>query len=320
MNRRASAFTLVELLVVIGIIGVLIALLLPAVQKVRETANQVKCANNLKQMGLAIQHHHASLGYFPHAGTDSWTDSVPTYIAAGQPTMGLKQKAGWQFQILPFLDGDNVFKGGGPTIRDCALVALGTPNPLYFCPSRRLPMTLQYPSSYEHTWFSNISNLPPGSPTLTVLTTAMTDYAGSNFDSAAPSNSTGVLRSLGDPAVPIRIRDITDGVSNTLLAAEKAMYLPNLGLLQADDDQGYTVGFDHDTMRHTDKLPTPDYLEPSLNGTNAYTGTFGSSHPGLFLALFADASVHRIAYTISAATFNYLGNIADGHVINSGDF
>jgi prepilin-type processing-associated H-X9-DG protein len=152
----------------------------------------------------------------------------------------------------------------------------------------------------------------------------MIDYAGSNFDTTSPttppSQSSGVLRPLNDPNLPIHVRDVTDGLSNTLMVAEKAMYLPALGQLQADDDQGYTVGYDHDTMRHTDKLPIPDYREPSLNGTNQYVGTFGSSHPATFNAVFVDGSVHAISYGISLQTFINLGNIADGNVLEAGDF
>src|SRR5262249_36553605 len=130
----------------------------------------------------------------------------------------------------------------------------------------------------------------------------------------------GVLRPLTDSALPIKPRDIADGLSNTLLVAEKALYLPNLGLLQADDDQGYTVGYDHDTIRHTDKAPTPDFAEPSLNGQDQYVGTFGSSHPTTFQSVFADGSVHSIRYTIDPRIFSYLGNIHDGHIIDSGDY
>jgi prepilin-type N-terminal cleavage/methylation domain-containing protein len=318
---RCPAFTLIEMLVVIAIIGVLIALLLPAVQKVREAGNRATCMNHLKQIGLAMQSHNATLGFFPHAGADPWGDSIPTFLAVGQPAVGLGQQAGWAYQILPFLEADNTFKGGGAaTIEDCVIAAVGAPNEVFFCPSRRRPMTMTYPATYGYTtWYNNIMKLPNGF-NYPSIKTAMIDYAGSNIEVTSGSLSTGIIRPLKDPALPIRPRDITDGLSNTLLVAEKALYLPNLGTLQSDDDQGYTVGFDHDTMRHTDKAPVPDFSEPNLNGTDAYTGVFGSSHPVSFLGVFADGSVHRISYAIAPSTFQYLGNIRDGHVIDGGDF
>jgi prepilin-type N-terminal cleavage/methylation domain-containing protein len=319
---RRAGFTLIELLVVIAIIAVLLSLLLPAVQSIRESGNKAVCKNNLHQIGLACWHHHQILKQFPHAGATPWPNSFPKYLAAGQPAVGLDQTAGWAFQILPYLEAETTWRGGnGATVRDCVVVAVGTPHSFYFCPSRRPPMTILYPQSYESSWVANISNQPHGSgPALTSVTCAMIDYAGSNFDDSSTTRSTGVMRPLGDGSLPIRVQDIKDGASNTLLVAEKAMYRPRLGQLQADDDQGYTVGFDHDTMRHTDKAPTPDYFEASLSGTDAFTGTFGSAHSDVFQAVFADQSVHAIRYAISPAVFSNLGNIADGNPVSSDDF
>jgi prepilin-type N-terminal cleavage/methylation domain-containing protein len=107
-RRLRLGFTLIELLVVIAIIGVLIALLLPAVQKVREAANRTSCANNLKQIGLAVHNFHDTYGVFPTTG--GWWATGPAYDSSGTPLGYKYQTAGWMFQILPFIEQDNLYK------------------------------------------------------------------------------------------------------------------------------------------------------------------------------------------------------------------
>jgi prepilin-type N-terminal cleavage/methylation domain-containing protein/prepilin-type processing-associated H-X9-DG protein len=285
--RRTKAFTLIELLVVIAIIAVLVGLLLPAVQKVREAGNRVQCQNNLKQIGLAFHNHHDALGYFPTGGFYSY--SPPTYIN-GAPAQGSRQEAGWGFQILPYIEAANVWRGGqARTDSDRAVAAIAATNKIFFCPSRRPPQTLTYLDTYQ----------PP--LTRGSITHALCDYAASNKE------GTGVVREYK----PVQIRDITDGLSNTLMVSEKRINLAYLGQWQNDDNQGYTVGFNFDTIRKTTLRPAPDYSARFGDGG----GRFGASHPGRLNAVFADGSIRPISYTIDTRVFMLLGDKSDGQVI-----
>jgi prepilin-type N-terminal cleavage/methylation domain-containing protein/prepilin-type processing-associated H-X9-DG protein len=289
IRRVRCAFTLIELLVVIAIIGVLIALLLPAVQKVREAANRASCKNNLKQIGLAFQNHHDTYGFFPTGGWDWFTP--PTFVG-GVPLVGADQQAGWGFQILPFLEGDNAWKGGqGATDLDRILVAIGTPNKVFFCPTRRPPQTLTFS---DPLYLNGME-----------ATHALCDYAGSNLE------GTGVVGT--DP--PVRIADITDGTSNTLMVGEKRLNLSKLGQRQNSDDIGYTAGWCGDTLRSTNESPDQDYF-----GSESEERLFGSSHPGRFNAVFADGAVRTIVYGLDPDIFYRLGDISDGEVVDLDSF
>jgi prepilin-type N-terminal cleavage/methylation domain-containing protein/prepilin-type processing-associated H-X9-DG protein len=280
-HKSRSGFTLIELLVVIAVIGLLVALILPAVQQAREAAHRLSCRNNLKQIALAFHNHHNTLRQFPTGGWNWWTP--PNYVG-GSPVVGNQQQAGWGFQILPYLEAGNVSDAG-------AITAVATPNPMFFCPTRRSPQTVTYVDQYT----------PP--LTGTTVTHALCDYAGSNFE------GTGAIRQF----FPVRIAEIRDGTSNTLLVSEKRLNVSALGQNQPDDNEGYTAGWDEDVMRYTNLAPAPDFT-----GTGPGPMIFGSSHRGAFNAAFADGSVRSISYSINQKVFGYLGNKSDGQVIDLG--
>jgi hypothetical protein len=271
-------------LVVVGIIAILIGLLLPAVQKAREAAGRVRCANHLKQMALAVHHYHDAKGYLPTGGTD-WFD-LPTRDATGALVDPPKQNAGWMVQILPFIEQDNLYR-----LADNAAF-MATPVETYFCPSRR----------------------PPTVKTAIHGLRAMNDYCsvsgpGGESPNFGPYYGMIVRNSAGT----IRLSSVTDGTSNTMMLAEKRMdpayYAREVWCMY--DDEGFTDGWDCDIVRLTNYPLGRDSV-----GVIGYE--LGSAHPTHMNAAFGDGSVHAIPYTIDPTLLSHLGDRRDGAVIDWG--
>jgi prepilin-type N-terminal cleavage/methylation domain-containing protein len=334
--RRNHAFTLVELLVVIAIIGVLVALLLPAVQAARESARRTQCQNHLKQLGLAFLNYESAHGSLPSGGWGyKWT---------GDPDMGSgeRQPGGWAFSVLPYLEGSTTFQVGqglAPGPKKAALVKQKTtPVEGFYCPSRR-PANLTY--GPEPTLNSDLT---PGG------LVAKTDYAA-NGGSFCPNDQVPVGWSEGPPLAclvsyptcnwgsytqdgildaknggkfamdgvvlprfPVKLKQIVDGASNTVACAEKYLRYDLYGdststINTCADNNSLYQGYDWDVIRWmTTRNKSASRYAPQPDSVygDPCAVQFGSAHAAVFNAAYCDGSVHVNSYDIDPETFELL--------------
>ncbi len=303
--KSLHGFTLVELLVVITIIGILISLLLPAVQSAREAARRLQCSNNLKQIGLACLNHEQAHGFFPTAG---WFASYQGFVA-GDPDLGVgtEQPGNWLFNILPFMEQQALHDlGAGLTAAEKKpLFAKREQTPLaaVICPSRRQPGT--HPVYSGRSW-TNCDPLTSG---------AKIDYAANSGDCTSPGESADPTTGVFYHQSKTRVASITDGLSNTYLIGEKSLSPDYYQTGQSGgDDDTLTEGANCDNLRSTLYLPVAD--QP---GSDACF-MFGSAHTGGFNMSLCDGSVRSISYSIEATAHQYLGNRKDGVPIDGSKY
>ena len=301
---------------VIAIIAVLIGLLLPAVQKVREAASRTQCENNLKQIGVACHNHVSTFNYLPSGGWGwSWVGEATLAADFNQP-------GGWIYQLLPDLEQGNVYKlAQGPGTAGY-LQMTATPLKIMNCPTRR-----------------NGGPYPPGNGSylngggFNAPLMARSDYAACSGDQAPdeiwggpPDLATGLNPAYNGWAntsgftgviyqrstVSLTTISTNSGTSNVFLIGEKYLNLDDYenGGDPGDNESMY-VGMDNDISRTTDQYDVqtggaavnPQHDRPGYTNTSI----FGAAHPEGINMLYCDGSVHFISYGIDPTVFTPMG-------------
>jgi prepilin-type N-terminal cleavage/methylation domain-containing protein len=329
--RRRAAFTLVELLVVIAIIGVLVALLLPAVQAAREAARRSSCQNNLRQIGLATHNFHDTTGYLPAVrlqGGNGW--------------------ASFFVLIMPYMEQANIQQSWDLTLQYASQPVQAQQSQVksYYCPSRRPPM-LSIAENFESadanpppnfTYSGSVqarfgaANNPPGA--CGDYAACVGDFRGSANNPNSPqwfaitANGAIVLASVVNGTPPqfksnTRLAVITDGTSSTFLAGEKHIPMKMFGHLKVGDGPLYSgawTSFAGRVAGLEDPLARgPNDLTPSVSGDGFWARKFGSYHPSVSQFVFCDSSVRAMSITVDTTNLRRLAVRDDGETITFGD-
>ena len=347
VSNFTRGFTLIELLVVVTIIGILVSLLLPAVQAAREAARSLQCQNNLKQLGLAALNHESANGWFP---TNGW---AYVWIGSAAGGFGRGQPGCWIYNVLPYLDQrvlHDLMLGKSSSTEAAAVVEMmQTPLSMLYCPSRRSAQVYPCPGEGDDFWF--LTNAESVGSTLSGMSDprfVRSDYAANGGDVycdvwsltnpdgsyfswtlgwvesslgiLALNEYAGMATGIAHPGSQVTIAQVTDGTSNTYLFGEKYLNPDHYedGTTWGDTFCAFT-GNGVENTRWTRKNYTSDLPRQGQTGYDN-AGAFGSAHAGGCNMVFCDGSVRSISFTIDPTVHWCFGNRKDGQPIDASNF